>query len=1032
MNRPFKNLKANDLIEKFKKIKNDKQELKLLIEEIHNYRKKSFNKLKPTLDKANEILSVTAQQIYEDKNRIKNVEKHVKNLVEKVKEVKISENTNIKKKSKNDLNTNYSNLILKKYENFSNYQFSNKIENEVKVKAFFLLKYFGAKDYYFSNDNLEITWKFKNKTKSIPFKDINSIKSKKGFFLNDLIISDGNNHVKLENLTTSQVNYFDSKIQLVVNQSKIIYALQEYQSLQNADCYINQKKIDSWFEEFQDIQTLIKSASNNDYPYTDLEKEFINIFENFLDNINKKNSLFIKLEKELFKTLFDGLEENPLTENQRDAIINDNDSSLIVAGAGTGKTSTVMGKIAYLLKRKIVNEEEILALAYGKDAAKEMRDRLNELLNADVQISTFHSLGLKIVQEMEGVKIKISDSAIHPRQFNALISKLLNEIFNDSDYSSLTLNFISFHRYPAKYLEDFNSNADYFKYLRKIEPETLMGEKVKSFEELLIADWLALNGVEYVYEKPYEIKTGNLKKNQYRPDFYIVEKGIYLEHFGIGRDGSTAPGINNQSYNEGINWKRNLHKVNNTKLIETYSYERQEGSILKNLENRLRNEGVNIDPNNPEIKEKIMGMRDINKRLVSLLESFLSVYKEAQYTKEEIEIYLNSLKTNSEKVRYQSFLKLFYEVFKRYESYLKKMQEKDFADLIVMATNVIKQGNKKLKFKRIIVDEYQDISRGRFRLIKAIIDSQNDCRIMCVGDDWQSIYGFSGSDILMTLNFEDHFGMASRIDLNKSFRFTYPILNTSSIFIQKNPNQLNKNIEARKNPLDKAVEIYSPNLGSEIDLQEILSKINSQRPKNKKWEVLILGRYNHVINNISDDPTGALEKFSDLNVKIMTIHKSKGLGADAVAVIGLEASKWGFPGYIETDPIMNIVLKGEDDFLNSEERRVFYVAMTRAKEKLLLCTSNGNQSEFISELKSSEYKDVHYDTPSIISSLLNCPECLDGKLWRKHPKRINGYAWVCNLSPYCEGKAKYCRICNKLPVFSGSTCSDPNCYSSHS
>ncbi len=129
---------------------------------------------------------------------------------------------------------------------------------------------------------------------------------------------------------------------------------------------------------------------------------------------------------------------------------------------------------------------------------------------------------------------------------------------------------------------------------------------------------------------------------------------------------------------------------------------------------------------------------------------------------------------------------------------------------------------------------------------------------------------------------------------------------------------------------------------------------------------------------------------------------------------------------------MNIVLKGEDDFLNSEERRVFYVAMTRAKEKLLLCTSNGNQSEFISELKSSEYKDVHYDTPSIISSLLNCPECLDGKLWLKHPKRINGYAWVCNLSPYCEGKAKYCRICNKLPVFSGSTCSDPNCYSSHS
>ena len=1031
MNRPFKNLKANELIEKFKKIKNDTDELKLFIEEISNYRKKSFNKLKPTLDKANEILSGSAKKIYEDKDRIKNIEKHVQDLVESVIESNISENTDIKRKSRNNLNADYSDLIKKKYDNFSNYQFSNKIENEVKVKAFFLFKFFGAKDYFFSNDNLEITWKFKKTTKSMPFKDINSIKSKKGFFFNDLIISDGNNYVNLERLTASQLKYFEAKIQLVVNQSKIIYALQVYQSFQNADFYINQKKIDSWLEEFQDIQTLITSTDNNNYSYSELEKEFISIFENLLDNINKKNSLFIKHEKEIFKPLFDGLEENPLTENQREAIINDNDSSLIVAGAGTGKTSTVMGKIAYLLKRKIVNENEILALAYGKDAAQEMRDRLSELLNVDVQISTFHALGLKIVQEMEGVKIKISDSAIHERQFHALIANFLNEISEDSEYSSLVLNFISFHRYPVKYLEDFNSKADYFKYLRKIEPETLLGEKVKSFEELLIADWLALNGVEYIYEHPYEIQTGNLKRNQYRPDFYIVEKGIYLEHFGIGRDGSTAPGINSEKYNESIDWKRKLHRDNGTKLIETFSYERQEGSILNNLENRLRNEGVNIDPENPQIKEKIMGMRDINKRLVSLLKSFLSVYKEAQYTKDETETYLSSLKTNSERDRYRSFLKLFYEVFERYEDYLDKMQEKDFADLIVMATDIIKQGNKKLKFRRVIVDEYQDIARGRFRLIKAIVDSQNDCRIMCVGDDWQSIYGFSGSDIKMTLNFEDLFGKASRIDLDRSFRFTYPILNTSSLFIQKNPNQLNKNIEARQNPLDKAVEICSPSVGEELDLQEILAKINSQRPKKKKWQVLILARYNHVLDKIAEDHTNAIAKFPNLEVQFMTIHKSKGLGADAVAVIGLVASKWGFPGYIETDPIMNMVLKGEDDFLNSEERRVLYVAMTRAKEKLLLCTSNHNQSEFIHELKESEYEDVYYDTPSIVSSMLNCPECMDGKLWLKYPNRINGYAWVCNLSPYCEGKAKYCQKCNKLPTLSGSTCSDPKCYSSH-
>ena len=1030
MNRPFINLKANELIDKFKKIKTNKEEIKLLIEEI-SYRKKSFKKLKPTLDKANEILSGTLKQVVNDKNRIKNADKHVKEFIEKVKEPIISEKKNIKKKSDKNLSIDYEELIKEKYQNFSNYDFSNKIEDEINVKASFLLKIFGAKDYYFSSNSLDITWKFKNRMKSMPFRNINSIKSKKGFFFNDLEISDGVNQINLEKLTSPQLEYFENKIQLIVNQSKIIYALQEYQRLQNADFYINQKKIDNWINEFSDIQNLIKQSNNDLYSLSPLEKEFIDIFDNFPSRINEKNSLFIQMEKDLFKPLFDNLEENPLTENQREAIINDNDSSLIVAGAGTGKTSTVMGKIAYLLKRKIINEDEVLALAYGRDAAQEMRDRLSELLNVDVQISTFHALGLKIVQEIEGVKIKISDSAKHEKVFHALIAKLLNEISEDPEYSSLVLNFISFHRYPVKYLEDFNSKADYFKYLRKVEPETLMGEKVKSFEELLIADWLALNGIDYVYEKPYEIKTGNLKRNQYRPDFYIVEKGIYLEHFGISRDGSTAPGINSQNYNQSIEWKRNLHRENGTKLIETYSYERQEGSILTNLENRLRNNGVTINPNDPAIKEKIMGMRDINKRLVSLLKSFLSVYKEAQYTKEETEIYLNALKTNSERDRYQSFLKLFYEVFERYENYLQEMQEKDFADLIVMATDIIRKGDKKLKFKRVIVDEYQDIARGRFRLIKSIIDSQDDCRIMCVGDDWQSIYGFSGSDIMMTLNFEDHFGKHSRIDLDKSFRFTYPILNTSSIFIQKNPNQLIKNIEARQNPIDKAVEIYSPVLGEELDLNEILTKINSHRPKNKKWEVLVLGRYNHIIDKITDDHTDAIKNFPNLDIKFMTIHKSKGLGADAVAVIGLVASKWGFPGFIETDPIMNIVLKGEDDFLNAEERRVLYVAMTRAKEKLLLCTSSNNQSEFIHELKNSEYKDVYFDTPSINSSFLNCPECIDGKLWLKHPNRVNGYAWVCNLSPYCEGKAKYCSKCKTLPALSGTSCSNPECYSSH-
>ncbi len=141
---------------------------------------------------------------------------------------------------------------------------------------------------------------------------------------------------------------------------------------------------------------------------------------------------------------------------------------------------------------------------------------------------------------------------------------------------------------------------------------------------------------------------------------------------------------------------------------------------------------------------------DVNKKLVSLVSDFLQIFKEGQYTVNEISKSLPKINL-SERERYQVFLELFEEVFKRYQDYLKKRQELDFADLISKSTEILNKTSFKTKFKRIIVDEYQDISRGRYRLLQALINKQDDCRIMCVGDDWQSIYGFNGSDIRLLL-----------------------------------------------------------------------------------------------------------------------------------------------------------------------------------------------------------------------------------------------------------------------------------------
>ena len=249
--------------------------------------------------------------------------------------------------------------------------------------------------------------------------------------------------------------------------------------------------------------------------------------------------------------------------------------------------------------------------------------------------------------------------------------------------------------------------------------------------------------------------------------------------------------------------KKSCTDQKGTILIETYSWERMEGVILDNLKKKLIEKGIKINPNNPEVEKQIFEKAEINKRkgsLVTLLNDFLNIYKEGQYNMEELSVALSKIKL-TERNRYESFLEIFYEIFNKYQFYLKQRQEIDFADMIKIGTKALQKNKYITNFKRIIVDEYQDISRGRYRLLKELILKQSDCRIMCVGDDWQSIYAFGGSDIKYTFDFEKIFGKAARIDLDKSFRFSQPILDVSSRFIQKNPLQLKKKItlEAKYN-----------------------------------------------------------------------------------------------------------------------------------------------------------------------------------------------------------------------------------------
>ena len=845
-------------------------------------------------------------------------------------------------------------------------------------------------------------------------KDVEDWKWTSRLLGNRLEISSGGKRLTFL-LPTKLRSQVDRVLAKILFQADIEKAIEDWDHLISVNRYLNHRSILDWHIQHRSaIDASLRFTST--FPeWTKLER-----IKNALpQSIAAKNSEFVREEIKRWKPFFEKVENSPLSDRQMEAIVTEEDACLVVAGAGTGKTSTVVGKIGYLLNAQHCTKEEVLALAYGREAAEEMRERVKKRLDIDVQIRTFHSLGLEILKNHKGHKLKISEIVTSERPFLALIARLLKGIANEEPGRSLLHEFVSKHRFPVKYLEDFNSQADYFEYLRKVEPYTLRGEKVKSFEELLLADWLCLNGVQYEYEYPYEHQTASSKRNQYRPDFYLKDYGIYLEHFGIDRKGKTAPGIDAKTYNEGIEWKRELHRTHHTTLVETYSWERMEGSILESLEAKLSALNVEIQPYDTDAILDLLETANLNKSIVALLKDFLSVFKENQFSFDEVHDLIKNSNA-SEAARQACFLKLFEEVYNAYQKYLSDRQEIDFADLINQATLLIEEGAVRLPFTRVIVDEYQDISRGRFKLVNAILE-HNCCRLLAVGDDWQSIYGFTGSDIKKTTEFLKVFEGSSSVALDRTFRFTDAIQELSANFVQKNPTQLRKDIKARppKVPTPIILNIKTGNAQSGDQILKALQIIEQQRPPKQKWSVFLLGRYNFCQ---PDELDQLRTQFKMLNIDFKTIHSSKGLGADAVVILDVVGGRFGFPSLVENDPIMSLIVPTEHDFENAEERRVMYVAMTRAKEVLVINADTSNPSSFLNELQSQIGTST--EDQAIVE---HCPKCRKGILLNKFPKRLKGYAWVCSLAPYCTGEAKYCPECQKAPNLKGQPCGNPDC-----
>ncbi len=788
---------------------------------------------------------------------------------------------------------------------------------------------------------------------------------------------------------------------------EILQAEGEFNSLYRSQYYFSKAELHSWKKKWGPIvQTIEKcvEGGNADVEFGESLRKIIDAFRNGEQLIEKRNSRFAEEEIARFKGLFDSIETYPLTEGQRRAIVVDEKNNLVVAGAGTGKTSTIIGKARYLIKKGLASPESILLIAFNRDVAEEIDKRVRSCLGIRLSVRTYHSLGLNVIAKSEGTKPSVSELATDRIKLPKKMSEFLRMEVNDPKLMTLINRYLIFHFSPYKTAFEFRSLGEYFEYLKKHEPRSLKGDLVKSFEECDIANFLYTNGIKYEYEKPYEVKTADISYRQYKPDFFLPEYGIYIEHFGIDRQGVPAPFVSRTDYSETINWKRSTHRKNKTTLVETYSYEEQEGNLLSNLEKKLRERNVAFNPMpNDRLFDALNKLGKVDS-LASLLSSFLNLYKSCGRGLDEIRNHVSS-----EDTRTKIFLHIFSKIYDRYTCYLAETGEVDFNDMISSATILVRQRKYLSKFKYILVDEFQDISQSRYRFLKSLLD-QGDSKLFCVGDDWQSIYRFTGSDLSIMLDFQDHFDFSQRSCLEETFRFSDKLSDFSTKFILQNPNQIEKRITSGKKENKPAVTLIKSEL--EKALVRILSQISQGIPSSvdQKTEgrrtVFIIGRYNYLEPENLDEIAA---RFTRLAITYLTAHSSKGLEADYVIVIGLTSGEYGFPCQITDDPILNLVLAKQDPFPNAEERRLFYVSITRAKKHVYLVIDNNySVSSFASEIQQKGYE-IELDTGN--QSLLNCPNCKTG--WIVLRTGQYGEFYSCSNYPYCIYKPKICPQCQK-------------------
>ena len=877
-------------------------------------------------------------------------------------------------------------------------------------------KFFGlAKFDEIIFDQNKISIIYKNDIVTIPIETIKNYKIIKSFLYNSLIINLKNNSQhRIDGFPNNAIKSFTKEFDEYFAQIYYTYyydqAYEIYRDFPTQDTYWRKQSFKEVciqaLEKFEDYKELQVAPSLEQKIKLDLIAKFLSQDETFRQ---KHNRTFIEHEKREYKDFFDHVENNPLTNMQQEAVVTYEKNSLIIAGAGSGKTSVMVAKAGYLTKKYAIDPNNILLLAFNKKASIELKERIKEKLNLEIDALTFHALGLSIIAEVEEVKPSLGPWAEDEKKMKKLLQDIVDRLLvDDKEFADDLMEYFQrlFFQYESEF--DFETQGEYIDYIKSIELRSFNDEKVKSYEECEIANFLFMNQITYQYEPSYEYSTESKEFRQYRPDFYLPEYGIYIEHFGVNGDGSTAPYVNKTQYHEGMVWKRALHRHYGTKLIETYSCEKKKGILTSNLKDKLEMEGVKFNPMSMADALHLLNESGMTNAFIRLCATFLSNYKSNNHTIEALEVKAYNSKDSE---RSLAFLKLFSKIIDAYENHQKSNNMIDFNDMINKAVSYIANRQYKSKYTHILVDEFQDISTTRAEMVKELMVQQSNGSLCVVGDDWQSINRFAGSDISIVRNFESIYGDSEIIHLDYTFRYNDEISKVSQEFIERNPHQIKKKIKTIRKSKGKALFVWWDNSNIIESIKSIFDVI-AQKRANEEVSVFILARFWHLIpNEIKKLNT----QYLNITIQLLSVHASKGLEADYVIILGNEAGKFGFPSAIEDDPIIDLVLAESEEFPFAEERRLFYVAMTRAKDEVHFFTSKMDNSLFIEELMRENIASIEEIGENTSEELEPCIKCKTGKLVIRKIKNSDKSFLGCTNYPYCDyiKPLTYCTKCKQ-------------------